>query len=71
MQEVTVARYGVQEYRSHLPPQFNVMYCVRVSLRTVKIFLALRLRTTKEKGVVGNVFYISLCVTWTLRVRMH
>ena len=31
------------EYKStdsSLPPLLNVMYCVRVSLRTVKIFLA-------------------------------
>ncbi len=31
----------VQEYRLHLSPLLlNVMYCVRVSLWTVKIFLA-------------------------------
>jgi hypothetical protein len=40
---------------SHIPPLLYVMYCVRVSLRTVKYYL----RNTKETGVVGNL-YISL-----------
>jgi hypothetical protein len=50
MQNVTVA--GRQSPLS--PPLLNVMYCVRVSLWTVKIAL----RNTKEKGVVGN-----LCIS--------
>jgi hypothetical protein len=40
MQDVTVTRLRVQEYRLPFPPLLNVMYCVRVSLWTVKIFLA-------------------------------
>jgi hypothetical protein len=46
------------------------MYCVRVSLRTVKIFLA---QHCEEKGFVGNL-YISLIETylwfalWPLRL---
>jgi hypothetical protein len=41
MQDITVARlYRVQEYRLPSPPLLNVKYCVRVSLWTVKIFLA-------------------------------
>jgi hypothetical protein len=35
MQDVTVANYRVQEYRLHSPPSIKVMYCMRVSLRTV------------------------------------
>jgi hypothetical protein len=31
--------YRVQDYISPFPPLLNVMYCVGVSLRTVKIFL--------------------------------
>ncbi len=50
MQDITVAR--VQEYRLPSPPSFNVMYCVRDSLWTVKIFITL------EEGVVGN-----LCIS--------
>ena len=50
MQDITVAR--VQEYRLPSPPSFNVMYCVRLSLWTVKIFITL------EEGVVGN-----LCIS--------
>jgi hypothetical protein len=37
--------------RLHSPNLLNVMYCVKVSLWTVKIFLA---QYNKEKGVVGN-----------------
>ncbi len=45
---VTVPRlYRVGEYRLSSPPSLNVMYCVRVSLWTVKIFLIY----TKEKGL--------------------
>jgi hypothetical protein len=43
MQDVSVAviHYRVQEYKLPiLPPLLNVMYCVRVSLWAVKIFLA-------------------------------
>jgi hypothetical protein len=39
--------YKTTEYESTdtpLPPLLNVMYCVRVSLKTVKIFLAQHLR---------------------------
>jgi hypothetical protein len=42
MQDVTVAnvaRYKVQEHKLPSPPLLNVMYRVRVSLWTVKIFL--------------------------------
>jgi hypothetical protein len=38
MQDNTVAR--LQNTDAPLPLLFNVMYCVRISLRTVKIFLA-------------------------------
>ncbi len=42
MQDNTVARLRTEfkSTDSPLPPLLNVMYCVRVSLRTVKIFLA-------------------------------
>ncbi len=42
MQDNTVARLqSIQEYRLPSPPSIvNVMHCVRVSLRTVKLFLA-------------------------------
>jgi hypothetical protein len=46
--------YTVQEYRLPFPPLINLMYCVRVSLRTEKYSL----RNTKEKEVVGN-----LCIS--------
>jgi hypothetical protein len=48
MQDVRVARLG--EYKSTdfpLPPLLNIMYCVRVSLWTVKIFLG---RHERERG---------------------
>jgi hypothetical protein len=52
--------YKTTEYKStdsRLPPVLVVMYCVRVSLRTIKYYL----RNTKEKGVEGNLYmYISL-----------
>jgi hypothetical protein len=54
MQDTTVA--GLQSTRVQTPlslPLLNVMYCMRVSLRTVTIFLATH---TKEKGVVGNLY---------------
>ncbi len=38
MQDNTVKR--LESTDSPLPPLLNVMYCVRVSLKTVKIFLA-------------------------------
>jgi hypothetical protein len=46
MQDVTVARLHSTRVQTPLspPPPLNVMYCVRVSLRTVKIFLAQHLR---------------------------
>ncbi len=43
IQDIIVARLFRTEYMSTdspLPPIFIVMYCVRVSLRTVKILLA-------------------------------
>ncbi len=42
MKDVTMANYRVQYNITDLPLPLllNVMYCVRVSLRTVKIFLA-------------------------------
>jgi hypothetical protein len=43
--------YRVQEYRLPSPPLLNLMYCLRVSLWTVKMAL----RNTKEKGVVGYI----------------
>jgi hypothetical protein len=66
--EVDAGQHGCKtsEYKSTASPVsllLNVMYCVRVSLRTVKIFLA---QHFKEKGVVavGNLF-ISLSLTMT------
>ncbi len=38
MQDVTVARLQSTRVETPLPPPLNVMYCVRVSLWTVKIF---------------------------------
>ncbi len=47
MPDITVAR--LQEYRLPSPPPLlNVMYCVRVTLTTVKIFLASA--TLKSRG---------------------
>ncbi len=40
MQTSKLRDYKVKEYRLPVPPLFNVMYCVRVSLWTVKTFLA-------------------------------
>jgi hypothetical protein len=40
MHDVTIARLQSTRVDSPLPPLLNVMYFVRVSLRTVKIFLA-------------------------------
>ncbi len=41
MQDITVARLqSTREHTPLFPPLLNVMYCVRVSLWTVKIFLA-------------------------------
>jgi hypothetical protein len=43
MQDNMVARLQTTEYKSadfSFSPLLNVMHCVRVSLRTVKIFLA-------------------------------
>jgi hypothetical protein len=55
MQDVTVER--LQEYRLPSPPSFkcNVWYCVRVSLSTVKIFLAQHSR----EGGCGKSLFIS------------
>jgi hypothetical protein len=39
MQDVTVARLESTRVKTLLSPSFNVMYCVRVSLWTVEIFL--------------------------------
>ena len=64
MQDNTIARQqstGVYT-DSLLPPVLNVMYCVKVSLRTVKYSL----RKTKEKGVMGNL-YMSLASIGNLR----
>ncbi len=58
MQDVTVANlqdYRVQSKDSHLPPLLNVMYCVRVSLWTVKIFLAQR---GQSLFISGQVLYL-------------
>ncbi len=51
----TFGDYGCKTTDSPLPPLLNVMYCVRVSLRTAKIFLT----QPKEKEVLGKL-YISL-----------
>jgi hypothetical protein len=40
MQDNTVARLQSTRVHTPLSPLLNVMYCVRVSLRTVKIFFA-------------------------------
>jgi hypothetical protein len=40
MQGNTVVRLQSTRVKTSLPSLLNVMYCVRVSLRTVKIFLA-------------------------------
>ena len=53
MQDNTVAR--LQNSRVQTPLLLNIMYCVIVSLRTVKN----PLRNVKEKGVLGNL-YLSL-----------
>jgi hypothetical protein len=39
MQDVTVARQQSTTVQNPSPPLLNVMYCVRVSLWTVKIFI--------------------------------
>jgi hypothetical protein len=44
MQDLTVAMQEYKSADSPLPPLLNVMYFVRVSLRTVKIFLVQHLR---------------------------
>jgi hypothetical protein len=47
MQDKMVARLQYTRVQTPLsPPLLNVMYCVRVSLRTVKLFLC----NTKEGG---------------------
>jgi hypothetical protein len=40
MQDITIPRLLSTRIQSPLPPLLNVMYCVKVSLRKVKIFLA-------------------------------
>jgi hypothetical protein len=51
MQDITIARLQSTRVQLPSPPLLNVMYCVRVSLRTA-------LRNTEEKGVMGN-----LCIS--------
>jgi hypothetical protein len=54
--------YRVQEYRLPSPPLLNVVYCVRVSLRTVKYSL--------RKGKGSGVIPVYLWVQWSRKGKM-
>jgi len=64
MQDITVARLQSKEYRLPFPPILNVMYCVRDSLWTVKIFLACA--TLKRRGS-----WIISVYLWSNRKKKH
>jgi hypothetical protein len=50
MQDNTVADYREHEYRLPSPSLLNVMYCVRVSLWTVELFLIFLAQHKREGG---------------------
>jgi hypothetical protein len=62
MQDATVARLQSTRVQTpYLPTLFNAMYCVRVSLWTVTVFL----RNTKEIGSWATTLYLHRLMTWS------